>query len=558
MSISWWVLITLIPITILFICIGIFIYVKIRIKMKRDFKLNKIKEKINIEMISKADKIITRISLISKKTPRYKGLYEKLKRKFGSIDSLSKKINADFNDLIAKKYSMNSKDFKNVINSLGVSIKTMSELEFNFKKLTETVTQQEKLLSSEFLYYSSHLREAIEIYRTKRITIDSISSKVDELASRIKNKGRAFNQYIASAENSLASKILGEYIALVIDFSTVISEAPTINVYINETITKVISNIATLYVKKKEELNAPMGHIDFKEAIKKISEVYQKAKYEYHNLDFTSCKKNIISILKSTKTLERLINYEIKSRNFFVTNYSLIQEEIVKSIKNYEAIKSNIRSIVERGEVVHETIIFPINNAEKIKVDLLNSIKYLREVSKTNSIPFSAKMSKVKLLANKTNEFIETLNIAIKGIWEQNIEVANVKNKYIKSNAAINELLANINSKSLILKPKKAELLKTIEKRINDIALKINSNAIDDELRSTVEVVMDNTTKLYSSAMGDIMIADITSNLINDLAPERALDNSLNFSLNKAERQYIDGKYSESLNIIISELERKK
>ncbi|MCK5807046.1 MAG: hypothetical protein KAG91_01470, partial [Mycoplasmataceae bacterium] len=154
-------------------------------------------------------------------------------------------------------------------------------------------------------------------------------------------------------------------------------------------------------------------------------------------------------------------------------------------------------------------------------------------------------------------EFISALNEAIKGMWEQNIETANVINKYRKSDAAINELLANINSKSLILKPKKASLLRDMEKQINDIALKINSKAIDDELRTTVDLVMENTTKLYSSAMGDIMIADLTSNLINDLAPQRALDNSLNFSLNKAEREYIDGKYSESLNIIISELERK-
>ncbi|MCK5866995.1 MAG: hypothetical protein KAG14_01210, partial [Mycoplasmataceae bacterium] len=338
----------------------------------------------------------------------------------------------------------------------------------------------------------------------------------------------------------------------------IISEAPTIDVYINKTIKKVIGKISTLYVKKKEELNAPMGHIDFKEAIIKISEVYKNAKDKYHNLEFNSCKKDIISILKSAKTLERLINYEIKSRNFFIKNHPIIKSEILKTIKNYESIKKNIRAIVERGEIIPKSLTSPINNAEKIKNNILKSIKYLKDVSKVNKIPYSSKLSRLKSLCNKTNELIKTLNDTIKSLWEQNFESANVMNKYKKSDAAINELLANINLKTIILKPKKESLLKTMETQLNNIALKISSANIDDDMRTAVNIVEENTIKLYTSIMGDIIIADMTSNLIKDVAPQRALDASLNFSLNKAEREYIDGRYSESLNIIISELERKK
>ncbi|MCK5807045.1 MAG: hypothetical protein KAG91_01465, partial [Mycoplasmataceae bacterium] len=324
MSIALLLLIILIPVTSLFFAVGSFIYIRIRRKMKRDKKLNDIKNKLSIEIVSKADKTITRISYIAKKTPRYMKLYESLKVKFSRIDTISREVDSNFADLVANKYSMKSKEFDKVVKSLYASIAALEYLELEFKKLTESVTQQEKFLSSEFLYYSSHLREAIAVYRTKRITIDSIAPKVDELSSKIKVKGKEFNSYIASAENSLASKSLNEYSNLVIKFTKIISEAPTINVYINETIQKVISRIASLYVKKKEELNAPMGHIDFKEAIIRISKVYKRAKDKYQNLEFESCKKDIISILKSSKTLERLINYEIKSRNFFVKNYPLL------------------------------------------------------------------------------------------------------------------------------------------------------------------------------------------------------------------------------------------
>ena len=555
MSIDLIIVIILIPITILLMGIGIFIYRKIRIQMKRDKKINKIKNKLNIEIVSRVDKTITRISLIAKKNPKYVKLYENLKIQFQKIDSLSKETNLHFSSLVDKKYLLKSKEFKDKITSLEKSINFLEKLGLNFKKLTEYITQQEKFLSSEFLFYSSHLRSVIEIYRFKRITMDSISAKVDLLASNIKAKGKEFNEYIIYAENSLASKALKEYTKLIIKFSKIISEAPTINIYINETIKKVINKIATLYVRKKEELNTSMDHISFQEEISKISKIYKRIKNKYHNLELDSCKKDIILVLKATKSLERLINYEIKSKNFFTPHYPIIKKEISKSVKYFKEIKKNIRLIVEKGEIIPQILINPMNKAEKIKEDIYNLVKDLNKMAKTNLTPFSLKMKTLKCITKKTDDFIETLNALVRGMWEHNIETANIINKYKKANAAINELLANINSKTLKLKSEKWLLLKGIEKEINQIALKINSNSIDEELKSSVNMIMGNTTDLYNSVMGDIMIADITSNLIKHLAPQRALDNSLNFSLNKAEREYVDSEYSQSLNTIIDELE---
>lgn len=555
MSATVILLIILIPITVILIFAVIFIFLKHNLKEKRKTKVNELARLIRLERISKANAIISRVEVVIKETNEFNDMFSELEKYYEKLDKLIKDISRDYEDINANVGHLKKREFDEIYNKVISEIKDADIIEDNFTKVSGQITQQDEFLTSEHVFYSSHLRNGIELYRQKRILLNKISPKLDKLSWEINKKGKTFNEMLDSANNKEAAIHLRQYAKLVKKFIYVVSEAPKIESYIYITIPKVITSLTETYKIKKAELSAPLGHINFNDSLKKIANLYKSAKETYKRLDMKNTKKTIKKILRSVKVLERLINYEITSRNFFISNYESAINETKIGLQRYISLKERVRLIIGKGVIISPDLSLLMNDSKIMALEIDEVALSFRETMKNKTIPYSSKVSRMKLLLNKDSIFIEKLNEILLQLWSVNIESSIIKNKFKKSEVAINEVLANIKKQNISLTVEQEGEYNIISEKINRISFYIEKGLINKKVKDDVEDLMKNTASFYNVINGNIQIAEIVSNLIKEFAPIRATNQKLNFALNAAERSYLEGKYAQSLNVIITELE---
>lgn len=550
------VLIILIPITAILLIFGVFLVIKQTKLSRRTSKITELSKIMRLERRVKAEAVISRVEKVISGNAEYKPLFQKLEHYYDEIIKSIDKTQDEYEDLLANSKTLDAKEFDSIISSVKQSIEKLDQIEIKFNRLSAQITQQDEFLSSEYVFYSSHLRESIEIYRKKRILLNKISPKIDSLSDEIKAKSIEFKEMLDNAKNAKATEALRDYSSLVVKFIRVVSESPKIETYIYQTIPKVIAKLTETYKEKKAEISAPLGHINFKEQLVEMSKQFNNAKLAYKQLNISKTKDLIRKILKSVKGLERLLNYEIISRNFFIANYDSSIMETKQTLKRYVSLKGQIKSVVSKGHLIPVDL---VEAMEEIKVFAKEVDQYAlsyREAMKDKTIPYSSKVSRMKTLLNKNLILTQKMNDALQFIWSINIESSILKNKFRKSEAAINEVLANMKKQNISLSNEQKEAYNSIAEKIDITSKALDNQIVNKELQQQIDELMKNTTSFYKVVSGDIQIAEIVMNLIKELSPRRAVNARLNIALNTAEKSYLEGKYPHALNTIITELEQ--
>lgn len=557
MTLNIEIIIVLILITLILIGIAFLIYRGLRTRVLKLRELAKLTEDMRLERIQKADSILSRVSIVVKGNSQFKDVFETLKKQYDDMEVIIDNARKLFEELMEKKNKINRKNFYKKINELNSIILKINNSERIFKKTSSIITQQDDFLSSELVFYSSRLRVGIEVYRLKRILLSRLSNKIDGLLDLIKNKENLFNNALELAQNKMASEHLSLYIKQVTAFVKIISEAPQIETYIYTTIPKIIMDLTNTYKEKKKQLSAPLKHINFKDSLIEMSKLFDDAKKQYELLNFDKTKEIIKKILKSIKILKRMINFEIISRNFFIDNYELTISETKRVLKKYFSLKQQIKMIILRGEAISSELTSLMSETNILSKQIDNQALSFRDSMKNKEIPYSSKLSRMKILMQKNSLLILNINEILEYLWSINIEESLIKNKFSKSESAVNEILANMKKSNVKFVGEQKDEYEYLSKNINYISEKIQLSQYDKDLRDETNNLMESTSTFYMAVNGNIQIAEISSNLIKEFAPLRATDARLNIMLSNSERSYLEGEYAHALNTIIEELERR-
>ncbi|NQZ65712.1 MAG: hypothetical protein HRT99_00655 [Mycoplasmatales bacterium] len=550
-------IIFLVPVTILLIIAAILIYRSLKYKSKINKEIDAIAKTIRIERLRKIDSILTRVSIVVKGNDEYDKTFLELRDKYDEIELLIKRSANLFENINTNASKMKKHLLYKKINEIKNLIKKIDSLENDFITSSSIITQQDHFLSREYVFFSSNLRAGIRVYQLKRIVLSKLSTKIDELLDNIKDEGKQFNNYLELAQNNEASMHLKIYSEKITEFIKVISEAPKIETYIYTTIPRVIESLTKIYKEKKNELSASMNHINLKESLYEISKHFNDAKVYYSELKFKETKDTIKQILRAVKILERMINFEIASRNYFIHNYENVIMESKVNLKKFASLKKQVNKLVEKGETLSNSLRISVEENDALAIEINKRTLNLREVMKDKNTPYSSKISRMKLLLKKLNLFVLKMNEMLTHLWSINIEASLIKNKFKKSEAALNEVLANMKPHNVKLVNDQKNEYEYLSNMVNSIAERIKERRYDKELKNETEELMKLTSKFYMAVSGNIQIAEIASNLIKELAPLRAGDTRLNIVLNSSERAYLEGKYAHALNTIITELERR-
>ena len=170
-------------------------------------------------------------------------------------------------------------------------------------------------------------------------------------------------------------------------------------------------------------------------------------------------------------------------------------------------------------------------------------------------MPYSSKLSRIKLFAQKLYEFTIYINKINQYIFELDINGSILKNKFFRSKDAFNNLYAQIKENNIKLSNKHNEAIEKINNQISSATIKILEPKISSLNSEYIDNIINKIIGTYKLISGTVQISMIIRNLINQLSINRAVNKDLNYQLGIAEREYLEGKYASSLNAIIQYLE---
>lgn len=544
-----------------------FIVRKLIKKTSRDKIVHDLFEKVSADKLNKFNSEVSRINVIANSNPKYDRLSEDLRNLFDKLDdtyTIANKIVSEINgsqedgSFFKDKYHLSKRDFKFKVEEVQDRIEHIKNLEAEFELIASQISHQDEFLKSEFTLFQTNLRKAIEVYKTKRLLLDKVSKKIDEIITIIKQQESLFNEAVLSGNMKEASETLKNYSRLVVKFAEIINEGPSIQTYIYDIIPKSIKKIVDNYNECKNDLLASKEIINFDGAIKNAAIIYQEAKVEYGKLNISKAKDLIKKILKSVKATEKIINLEIRSRKAVLNSFKDINNEVKISLRRYVDLKEQIRSYVGKGVQVPMEINDLFIQVKTLGKDIdEKAIKFSEMIADVN-IPFSSKMHRSKILVQATTEFTIKINEILQLLWVVNIDASILRNKFKQVEAAINELISNIKRQNILLSLEDQANINSLSEKIDILANKIKTDSIPKEVSNEVSLLVTNTVSLYKTISSKIQISEMVANVIREFSPRRALSEKINYSLIQAEKLYLDGKYAEALNVVVTELESGK
>ena len=546
----------------------IFIVKKQFKKNKIDKTLKKLFDQVSYDRLSKFNSEVSRIRVLAQSNQKYERiannlvyLFDKLDDNYKIANQILSEINRTNNAFIEEiniaknKYNISKKEFNFKVSEVEEQIRLIKDLETEFEVVASQITHQDEFLKSEFTLFQTNLRKAVEVYKTKRVLLDKVSKKIDEIISFIRNQEKEFTDTILTGNMKESSDILKNYSKLVIKFAEIINEGPTIQTYIFEVIPKTIKTIVENYQARQNELQGSNAIINFNESIKIAAKMFHEAKIEYEKLNIQKAKDLIRKVLKSIKATEKIINLEIRSRNTILSSYKEINAEVKESLTRYVSLREQFRILVGKGIQVPFELNDLFMQVKALSKEVDEKALALSGVISDKDIPFSSKLQRAKMLVQLTLEFTNKMNEIMQILWAINFESSLLRNKFKQAEAAVNEIMSNIKRQNILIASSEQKEFELLSERINVIAEKIQDDNASKTLAEDINLLVSNSVSFYKAIGSKIQLAEMVANVIREFSPRRALDEKINYSLMQAEKLYLEGKYAEALNIIVTELE---
>ena len=552
--------IALIIIGILLILLaGLIVFIVLKGKKKKiiNKRLELIREKLDKDSINRHNAEITRVEKIVRVNPKYQEEFDEMLKQHIIIEKKTKWIDDQIKNIYLNAKSMGKKDLDFKIQFLDNKVSKLVVKREKIKSMIKSLTYQDNFLKNEFNQYAIILREIIASYRNRRLLLQSISPKIDDFLKDIHDVSTKITIKINQADNVGATKLFSKYSFMVNKLAHIIDEGPAIQTYIMTTIPRHSKELFELYQKKKKALGE-LSHINFKPSINKMALDFRNVRDLFQKLDIEGAKKKLVKIIHSIKFLERLINFEIRSRAFVYKNYKGIITETKHNLRDYVSLRKEIKLMSKSGKKLSVDF---INAYEKMVQDAeeldKKSVIY-KENMKRLDIPNSAKLISTKTIINANKTLINSLNEMYSQIYLSNIEKSIAVNKYKRLEAALNSIVANSKTNNIKRTIEELKEHKRIMDRMQKISRKLSRETIGKETMKELSSIEILVADYYKALAGKIELAIMINNLFIEYAHERALNNSLNASFNIAEKEYLQGNYAASLNQILSTLEREK
>ncbi len=504
------------------------------------------------ERLTKVEIILQRLSIIAKSNKKFSDVFDDLSNDFDDISVAFYDLSNSVESMALEVKTLPFKKFRNEIGRIEKMNEKLEEQIIQFKSKANGLLKKEEFLRNEMSFCREKLRVITNLYSYKSIILDKIENKINVLNYTIIDLTKQFDSAIEKGDNDLASKIMNDIREKIIVFAIVINEGPKIQATIYGTIPELIKKLIKLHEHAEKDLKVDLSNMDFNSDIVSLSNLFNKIKASFLEIDLETCKQNMILLIKNIKALERNIKFEIKARNIFIDNYQCTLDILDTTLKQYAELQEEVKKLPSSGKVISVEI---ADSMEELREELESFKEFTTSfynLLKNMSIPYTSKLSRMKIILNKSITQTLVMNDIYKRLWEDDSIKLTVQNQFLQIEQALISLRSQVIEKSIVLSHTEEQQLASIYESKREIKELLSTIPFNAKLAtSKSQMLVDNVSTYYKVVGGKLEMSNIISNLIKEFSSTRALNNKLNISFAQSEKDYLSGDYAASLNMLI-------
>ena len=552
---------TLIMLTLFLLCAGLIIGVLNFVQSKKNKKLKKTLEKLEIEKNKLATSpIVPELAKVEGylNNDKLKALYDEWSNRLKQIKDIQIPRLSDM--ILDAEYSLSQMDYKSTMYKIAklemelYKVRTNSDFLFGeIKDLTSSEERSRTIITG----YKARYRTMYQKFTDSKVEYgkyaDVINTEFEVIAKRFED----FESIMDNNEYTEVDKILNIIDELLNHIDVVIEEVPSIVLMTESVIPKKVEETLNVYNQMINE-GYPLDYLNIEYNIKEINNKIQEIVERTNKLDMNQSLlelkvlmeyfENVFKDLEQEK-LDRK-NYEDKllSLSTKLTKVNEVvddmynQIEEIKNIYNLNTDDVNVLSVVRK------------------EVNELNTnFKVLQDHTKfNNTFAYSKLLKEVEGLSNNLSHTEDKLNGLLGVIGGMHDDEVRARQQLEEIKLVLKDAKSQMRQYKLPVVPDYYYIeLNEANNAIKEIVKELDKKPITiDILNTRVDTARDLVLKLYTKTKDLMKNARFAEKAIVYGNRYRSSNNELSNTLNNSERLFYNGDYKESFELTINILNK--
>lgn len=552
---------TLIMLTLFLICSGLIIAVLNLIQTRKNKKIKKTLEKLEVEKNELATSpIVPELAKVEAflNNDKLKELYDEWTKRLKQIKEVQIPKLSDM--ILDAEYTLSQMDYKGTtykIAKLEMELyKVRTNSDFLFGEIKDLTTSEERNRTI-ITDYKSRYRALYQKYVDIKPEYGDFSEIVNDEFKLIASKFEQFETMMDNNEYIEVNDVLSNIDELLNHMAIVVEEVPSIVLMLSNILPKKINEAKSTYDKMINE-GYPLDYLNVEYNLDEANKKIEDIKNRTTKLDMNESLVELKALLDYFDTLAGAFDKEKSDRKTYEDKLISFEKRLTKMNSAVDEVYDQIDEIKNIYNLKSENI----NALNEVRTEMYNintNYKVLKDHTKFNSTFAYSKLVKEveglsNSLVNSQEKFEEALNV-IGGMHDDEIrarqQLEEIKNVLKDSKAQIKEYnLPLIPSEYYTELGEANNAIKEIIKELDKKPITI------DVLNTRVDTARDLVLKLYTKTKSMMKNAMFAEKAIVYGNRYRSTNEELNNSLNISEQLFYKGEYKKSFELTINAINR--
>lgn len=552
---------TLIMLTLFLICSGLIIAVLNLIQTRKNKKIKKTLEKLEVEKNELATSpIVPELAKVEAflNNDKLKELYDEWTKRLKQIKEVQIPKLSDM--ILDAEYTLSQMDYKGTtykIAKLEMELyKVRTNSDFLFGEIKDLTTSEERNRTI-ITDYKSRYRALYQKYVDIKPEYGDFSEIVNDEFKLIASKFEQFETMMDNNEYIEVNDVLSNIDELLNHMAIVVEEVPSIVLMLSNILPKKINEAKSTYDKMINE-GYPLDYLNVEYNLDEANKKIEDIKNRTTKLDMNESLVELKALLDYFDTLAGAFDKEKNDRKTYEDKLISFEKRLTKMNSAVDEVYDQIDEIKNIYNLKSENI----NALNEVRTEMYNintNYKVLKDHTKFNSTFAYSKLVKEveglsNSLVNSQEKFEEALNV-IGGMHDDEIrarqQLEEIKNVLKDSKAQIKEYnLPLIPSEYYTELGEANNAIKEIIKELDKKPITI------DVLNTRVDTARDLVLKLYTKTKSMMKNAMFAEKAIVYGNRYRSTSEELNNSLNVSEQLFYKGEYKKSFELTINAINR--
>ncbi len=552
---------TLIMVTLFIICVGLIIGVLNFVQSKKNKKIKKTLEKLEIEKNKLATSpIVPELAKVENflNNDKLKAMYDEWSNRLKQIKEVQIPKLSDM--ILDAEYSLSQMDYKSTMYKIAklemelYKVRTNSDFLFGeIKDLTSSEERSRTIITG----YKARYRTLYQKFTDSKAEYgefgDIVNTEFEVIAKRFED----FENIMDNNEFTEIDKILNIIDELLNHMAVVIEEVPSIVLMTNTVIPKRVKEVEDTYnemIKEGYPLDYLNVEYNIKEINNKVNEIIERTKKLDMNQSLLELKvlmeyfETIFKDFEKEKIDRKTYEEKLLSFSTKLTKINSVVDDIYNKIDEVK----NIYNLKENDIVVLNEIRDELNN-------LNTNFKVLQDHTKfNNTFAYSKLVQEVEGLSNNLSHTEEKLDNLLNVIGGMRDDELRARQQLEEIKLVLKDSKLQIRDYKLPVIPDSYYVeLNEANNAIKEIVKELDKKPITIEVLNTrVDTARDLVLKLYTKTKDIVRNAMFAEKAIVYGNRYRSVNTDLNNNLNMSEKLFFNGEYKKSFELTVNLLNK--